>query len=71
MRSEIVRQFVKAAEPAIRHIRHPDPGRMIPHGVLRLFLGADEQHRSAALRDVAGEVVRLFEQLGVFWRSMM
>ncbi len=53
----------KAAEPAIRHVGHSDPSRVIPHGVLRLFLGADEQHRSAALRDVAREVVRLFEQL--------
>ena len=33
------------------------------HGVLRLLLGADEQHRSAALCDVAREIVRLFEQL--------
>jgi len=44
-------------------VRHPDPLRVFGDGVLRLLLRADEEDRSAAVRDVPHEVVRLLEQL--------
>ena len=36
---------------------------MLAHGVLRLLLRADEEHRAAPLGDPARELVRLLEQL--------
>ena len=54
----------QAAEPPVCDVRHADARRLLRHGVLRLLLGADEEDRAAPLREVAGEVVRLLEQLG-------
>ena len=53
----------QAAEPSVRHERHPDPGRLGPNGVLGLLLRPDEQDRAAALGDVAREIVRVLDEL--------
>ena len=53
----------QAAEPAVVHVRHADARRLLVDGVLALLLRADEQDRAAPLGDVAGEVVRLLDQL--------
>ena len=46
-----------AAEPALVHIWHVRVVGEIAHGILRLLLGADEQHGATLGRDIAGEVV--------------
>ena len=53
----------QAAQPAVRDVRHPDARGVLGDGVLSLLLGADEENRPVALRDVARELVRLHEQL--------
>jgi hypothetical protein len=53
----------QAAEPAVRHVRHADPRRLVVHRVLRLLLRADEENRAAALGHVACEVVRFLHEL--------
>ena len=53
----------QAAEPAVVDVRHADARRLGGDGVLRLLLGADEQDRAVAPRDVARELVGLVEQL--------
>ena len=64
MRSEIVRQLV-SRPPSQRWLTYGMPTRVasLSIGVLRLLLRADEEHRAAALGDVARELVRLLEQL--------
>ena len=63
MRLEIVRQLV-SRPPSQRVFTYGCPHvRVVLDRVLRLLLRADEEDRAAALRDVAGEVVRLLEQL--------
>ena len=54
----------QTAEPAVRDIGHADAAGLLGDGVLRLLLGADEEDRAAALREVARKVVCLLEQLG-------
>ncbi len=44
-------------------VRHADAGRLAGDRILRLLLGADEQHGAVALGDAARKVVRLVEQL--------
>src|SRR5207248_1060882 len=53
----------EAAQPAVVHVRHADPLRLVLDGGLRLLLRADEEHRAAALGEVARERVGLLEQL--------
>ncbi len=50
-------------EPAVVDVRHADAARLVANGVLRLLLGADEEHGAVALRDRLGEVVRLVQKL--------
>ena len=40
-----------AAEPAVGDVRHAGALGLRPDRLLRLLLGADEQHRAAALAD--------------------
>ena len=47
-----------AAQPALVHEGHPDPGRLLGDGFLGLLLGADEQHLAAAGDGVLDERVR-------------
>ena len=46
-----------ATEPALVDVGHPDPGRLLGDGLLRLLLGADEQHLAAAGDGVLDERV--------------
>ena len=56
----VVRQ--QAAEPAVVDVRHAGGGGDLLDAVARLLLGADEQHRAAAVGDLGREALRLLEQ---------
>src|SRR5829696_6726909 len=47
-----------AAQPALVHVRHPDPGRLLGDRLLGLLLGADEHHRAAVRDGLLDELVR-------------
>ena len=51
------------AEPAVVDVRHADPARLVADGVLRLLLGADEEHRTVPLGDRLRKVVGLVQEL--------
>ena len=51
-------------QPPVVDERHLDPSRLFGHGVLGLLLGADEEDRAVAGREIAREVLCLVEQLG-------
>ena len=51
------------AEPALVDVEHAAAGGFLGDRVLRLLLGADEQHRAALGGQVAGEEIRLAELL--------
>src|SRR2546426_2345286 len=53
----------EAAEPAMVDVRHVDALGLFLDRALALLLRADEEDRAAALGEVAGEVVRLLQQL--------
>ena len=52
----------QAAEPAVVDVRHAGRGGDLLDAVAGLLLGADEQDRAAAVRDLAGELLGLLEQ---------
>ena len=53
----------QAAEPALVDVIHPGARRFFRDDVLRLPLGADEQHGLAFGRQLTDEILRLLEQL--------
>src|ERR671927_1019419 len=53
----------QAAEPAVVHVRHVHARGVLGDGVLALLLRSHEEHRPAALAEIAREAVRLLEEL--------
>src|SRR5207249_2011977 len=53
----------RTAQPALVHVEHAAPGRLLEDRLLRLLLGADEEHGAAAGGQVADERVGLAELL--------
>src|SRR5450759_4130853 len=50
-----------AAQPTLVHVGHPDTGRLLGDGLLRLLLGADEENLATLAHDVLDEGVRLID----------
>ena len=65
MRWLMVWKFVsRPAQPAVVHVGHARGLGHVANGVLRLLLGADEQHRPAAVGECPSELLRLSQQGG-------